>query len=319
MSVARAKVKADVDDSSAASLGTRDMQRAPIGTKFDLRDPASAYVFGFMQADGHHRAGPGKKGSIVIEIKAQDADLLRAMQKVLPWPTSISFRTRSTNFKESAHYANLTLCSHAARVRLLELGLPCGRKSARIAPPPEPFSHSDYLRGLFDADGSVGFTGNGMPFLSIVTASPAIAEFTSAEILRTTGANRASRPNNRDGVMNIMVADDPAAALARWLYQDACIALVRKQAAGLAVAAWKRPAGMRPWGARIRWTPQEDAIALRMPVPEAARELGRTVQGVNMRKWRLEQRAKVQAAAINRYALTGPAPRVEPWSTWLRS
>jgi hypothetical protein len=37
-----------------------------------------AYVFGFMQADGHHRAGPGQKGSITVEIKAQDADLLRA-------------------------------------------------------------------------------------------------------------------------------------------------------------------------------------------------------------------------------------------------
>jgi hypothetical protein len=284
-----------VDDSPAASLGIREMRRVPVETRFDLRDPASAYVFGFMQADGHHYAGRGKKGSISIEIKGQDADLLRAMQKVLPWPTSISFRTRSTNFKESADYTKLALYALPGRMRLLELGLPCGRKSASIAPPPEPFSHSDYLRGLFDADGSVGFTAKGIPFLSIVTTSPAIAEFTCAEILRTTGANRASRPNNRDGVMNIMVANDPAAVLARWLYQDACIALARKQAAGLAVAAWKRPADMRPWGARIRWTPDEDAIALRMSVPEAARELGRTVQSVNMRKWRLEQRAKVQA------------------------
>jgi hypothetical protein len=308
-----------VDDSPAASLGTREIQRAPVGTKFDLRDPASAYIFGFMQADGHHYAGSRNRGSISIEIKRQDADLLRAMQKVLPWPTSISFRTRSTNFKESADYTRLALYALPGRMRLLELGLPCGRKSARIAPPGEPFSHSDYLRGLFDADGSVGFTGNGMPFLSIVTASPAIAEFTCEEILRVTGARRAARPNKRDGVMNIMVVNDPAAELARWLYQDACIALARKRAAGLAVAAWKRPADMRPRDARIRWTPDEDAIALRMSVPEAARELGRTVQSVNMRKWRLQQRAKVQAAATNRYALTGLAPTVEPWSTWPRS
>jgi hypothetical protein len=27
---------------------------------FDLRNPASAYVFGFMQADGHHYAGRGR-------------------------------------------------------------------------------------------------------------------------------------------------------------------------------------------------------------------------------------------------------------------
>jgi hypothetical protein len=265
------------------------MQRPSTGPTFDLCDPASAYVFGFMQADGHHRAGPGRKGSITVEIKAQDADLLWAMQEVLPWPTSISFRTRNTNFKQSSEHATLTLCRLAGRMRLLELGLPCGRKSAIITPPFEPFSHSDYLRGLFDADGSVGFTGTGLPFLSIVTASPAIAEFACEEILRVTGARRSARPNKRDGVVNIMVASDPAAALARWLYQDARIALARKQAAGLAVAAWERPAGMRPRGTRKSWTPDEDAIVLRMSTREAALQLDRTDKSVNLRRWRLQR------------------------------
>ncbi len=202
--------------------------------KFDLRDPASAYVFGFMQADGHHYAGKGQKGSITIEIKAQDADLLRAMQQVLPWRTSVTFRTRATNFAESCELATLTPCALEARARLLELGLPVGRKSAIIAPPAEPFSHRDYLRGLIDADGSVGFTATGLPFVGLVTASPAIAAYACAEILRITGARRTSKPNKRDGVVNLMVASDPAAALARWLYKDARIALERKHAAALA-------------------------------------------------------------------------------------
>jgi hypothetical protein len=192
-----------LNESAAAPASSNETRRASPGPTFDLRDPASAYVFGFMQADGHHRAGPGRKGSITVEIKAQDADLLRAMQAALPWPTSVSFRTRSTNFKQSAEYATLTLCGLAGRTRLLELGLPCGRKSAIIAPPPEPFSHRDYLRGLFDADGSVGFTGTGLPFLSIVTASPAIAGFTCQEMLRVTGARRSARPNKRDGVRTL--------------------------------------------------------------------------------------------------------------------
>jgi len=208
---------------------------------FILSDPASAYVFGFMQADGHHYAGRGRKGCVSIEIKASDADLLRAMQEVIPWPTSVSFRTRRTNFVEQAENATLTLCAVEGRMRLLELGLPCGKKSAVIAPPAEPFSHRDYLRGLFDADGSVGFTASGLPFISIVTASMSIAEFVRDEILRITGVQRTVRPNKRDGVVNLMIASDPAAVFARWLYQDACIALARKQAAGLAVAVWRRP------------------------------------------------------------------------------
>lgn len=263
---------------------------------FDLSDPASAYVFGFMQADGHHQSGRGRKGRVSVEIKASDVDLLRAMQEVLPWRTSISFRTRRTNFAESYESACLNLCALAGRKRLLELGLPRGRKSAIIRPPVDPFSHKDYLRGLFDADGSVGFTASGVPFLSIVTASPAIAELVRAEILCVTGAQRSVRPNKRDGVVNLMITSDPAASLARWLYHDACIALARKQAAGLAVAAWQRPAGMRSRSAPKRWTPAEDAIVLQMPQAEAARRLDRTIQSVSMRKWRLRQVATAKGA-----------------------
>lgn len=258
---------------------------------FDLANPAHAYVFGFMQADGHHYAGRGSKGRISVEIKADDADLLHAMQAVIPWRTTISCRTRATNFSESASHAVLNLCALEGRARLLELGLPVGRKSATIAPPAAPFSHSDYLRGLFDADGSVGFAVNGMPFLSIVTASPAIAEFTCSEILRVTGVSRTARPNRRDGVMNVMIASDPAAVFARWLYGDACIALDRKRASALAVAAWERPAGMRARSAPKRWTPAEDGLILALSVREAAQALGRTEKSVNLRRWRLRNEA----------------------------
>jgi hypothetical protein len=189
--------------------------------RFDLSDPANAYVFGFIQADGHHSAGKGRKGRISVEIKADDVKLLHDMQQVIPWRTSITVRIRTTNFSPSAHRtAVLGMNMLEGRARFLELGLPVGRKSAIIAPPTEPFSHSDYLRGIIDADGSVGFTAKGWPFISLVTASPAIAEFACAEILQITGAARTARPNARD---NVMIASDPAAKFARWLYEDACI------------------------------------------------------------------------------------------------
>jgi hypothetical protein len=260
-------------------------------SKFDIREPVNAYIFGFMQADGHHYAGRGRKGRISVEIKAEDADLLRAMQAAIPWRTTLSYRTRATNFSKSASSAVLNLCALEGRTELLELGLPIGRKSATIAPPVEPFSHSDYLRGVFDADGSVGFTAKEMPFLSLVTASPALADFACAEILDVTGATRTARPNKRDGVMNIMVGNDAAALLAAWLYQDACLALARKHRVGLTVAAWRRPASMRAAFTSRRWTTDEDATVLRMPIRQAARMLGRTEKSVNIRRWRLRHEA----------------------------
>ncbi|HEX3491059.1 MAG TPA: LAGLIDADG family homing endonuclease [Streptosporangiaceae bacterium] len=258
---------------------------------FDLRDPACAYIFGFMQADGHHYAGTRRRGSITIEIKATDVGLLRAMQDILPWSTSITFRTRTTNFAQAHEAAVLALCSLDARQRLLELGLPTGRKSAIIAPPTVAFSHRDYLRGIWDADGSVGFTGTGMPFLSIVTASQELANFVCAEIKRITGASRTAKPNRRDGVMNVMLGNDPAAEFARWLYTNAAIALDRKRDAGLAVAAWARPAGMRARSSHRKWTDAEDAVVLRMPVREAARLLDRSEKSVNIRRWRIRNDA----------------------------
>src|SRR5215470_10436287 len=113
------------------------MEQAANAMRFDLSDPASAYVFGFMQADGHHYAGRGRKGRISVEIKAKDADLLRAMQRAIPWRTTITFRTRATNFAESAESAILNRCALEGHTRLLELGLPVSRKSAIIAPPTE--------------------------------------------------------------------------------------------------------------------------------------------------------------------------------------
>ncbi len=276
------------------------VSRPLTGARFDLSDPASAYVFGFVQADGSHYAGRGRKGRISVEIKADDAELLQDMQQAIPWRTSITFRVRTTNFSSAAFKtAVLNLSILEGRARFLELGLPVGRKSAIIAPPAEPFSHSDYLRGIIDADGSVGFTAKGWPFISLVTASPAIAGFTCAEIFGITGAARTVRPNARDGVMNIMIASDPAAMFARWLYEDACIAMKRKRKAALTVADWKRPEGMRARSNHKRWTPAEDAVVMRASPEDASRMLGRTEKSVHMRRWRLKGLGRQSASRLD--------------------
>ncbi|WP_324614335.1 hypothetical protein [Streptomyces kebangsaanensis] len=142
-----------------------------------LKAPEYAYMFGFLQADGHLHQGAGQKGRLNVELSARDIDLLRAFQELTPYSSSITERTRSTNFAETSHTAVWTLCSLEARTLLNELGLPYGRKSKTISPPRGEFSHRDYLRGVIDADGSVGYTGKGFPFVSLTTASTAIGTY----------------------------------------------------------------------------------------------------------------------------------------------
>ncbi len=178
----------------------------PIAQRFmDLTVPEYAYMFGFLQADGHLQQGVGQKGKLSVEINARDIGLLHKFQKLTPYYSSITERTRSTNFTATAHTAVWTVCSLEARTLLNALGLPYGRKSKVISPPRCTFSHHDYLRGIIDADGSVGRTSKGFPFISLTTASTAIGAYLCFYAGKITGAERSLKRNARDDIYNILL------------------------------------------------------------------------------------------------------------------
>ncbi|MFJ3810576.1 hypothetical protein ACIPWE_29985 [Streptomyces sp. NPDC090073] len=263
--------------------------REPKAHRFmDLTVPEYAYMFGFLQADGHLRQGTGRKGQLNVEISVRDIDLLREFQKLTPYYSSIRARTRSTNFAETHTSAIWTLCSLEARTTLNKLGLPYGRKSKTIASPTVVFSRRDYLRGLIDADGSVGFTGKGAPFISLVTASSAIASCMSDFGRDVTGAERNLKRNARDGLYNLLYRMEVAQRLVAELYYPGCLSLERKHAVADSLSDWVRPPGMRAAYIRRRWTETEDRILLELNCPRAAAEaLGRTTRSCDLRLWRL--------------------------------
>ncbi|MFG3100074.1 LAGLIDADG family homing endonuclease [Streptomyces sp. NPDC048182] len=249
----------------------------------DLSVPEYSYMFGFLQADGHLTPGTGKKGRLSVEINARDVHLLREFQRLTPYYSSVRERSRSTNFA-----AIWTLCSLEARTLLNGLGLPYGRKSDGIAPPSSGFSPRDYLRGVVDADGSVGLTSKGYPFVSLTTASTELAAFFCQYGQEVTGLERSSKRNARDAVYNVLYMMEGAQSLASHLYYRGCLALERKRRAAISLGDWKRPATMRAVHTRRRWTPCEDRILLKLGSPAAASEaLGRTVQSCSLRLWRL--------------------------------
>jgi hypothetical protein len=254
----------------------------------DLTIPEYAYMFGFLQADGHLQRGAGQKGKLTVELNARDADVLSEFQRLTPYYSSIRTRERSTNFSETHSSATWSLCSLEARTKLSELGLPYGRKSTTVAPPVLDFSSRDYLRGVIDADGSVGFTGRGFPFISLTTASTAMASYICGYAREVTGAERIPKRNSRDGIYNVVYTMEVAQRLAADLYYPGCLCLERKRAAAASLAAWVRPAGMRSAYTKRRWTDHEDRILLKFNSPTAAATaLGRTVQSCNLRLWRL--------------------------------
>ncbi|MFK4067679.1 hypothetical protein [Streptomyces sp. NPDC029674] len=254
----------------------------------DLRVPEYAYMFGFLQADGHLHQGAGQKGRLTVEISVRDIEILREFQRLTPYNSTISERTRSTNFAESHTSATWTLCSLEARTKLNELGLPYGRKSKRITPPRVEFSRRDYLRGVVDADGSLGYTAQGFPFVSLTTASTAVGVYLCRHVRQLSGVERLIKRNTRDGIYNINYEKEPAQRLAQDLYYPGCLSLERKQLKAEAIAAWTRPADMRAAHTRRRWKEWEDEILLlACDDAAAAKELGRTEKSCHLRLWRL--------------------------------
>jgi len=254
----------------------------------DLREPEYAYMFGFLQADGHLERGPGQKGRLTVEISVRDVGILREFQRLTPYYSSVTERTRSTNFAETHISATWTLCALAARSRINELGLPYGRKSHTIEPPRAPVSARDYVRGLIDADGSVGITKAGFPFISVTTASEAIGAYIRSYAQQLTGAERTLKRNTRDGIYNILYTKENGQRLAADLYYPGSLSLARKQAAAVVLSGWVRPADMRIAPQRKRWTKEEDRVLLRLSNDtEAASVLGRTEKSCLIRRWRL--------------------------------
>lgn len=260
---------------------------------FDLERPEHAYLLGFLMGDGCLTQGRGAKGNLSVELHVRDRRLLEQLSPLLPG-SRLAERTRRTNFSKGDYTTAVLSCSgREVREGLMRAGLPVGRKDTVIAPPSPPFSERDFARGFVDADGSVGWTTPGQPFVSLVTSSPRMAAWWCGVLLERTGVRRTARPNNRDGVYNLLVVGEPSVALSRWLYADGDLALERKAAKAREQRDWVRPSSMRARSRPRRWTETEDEIvrAGGLTQQDLADRLGRTVQSVNVRAWRLRHGA----------------------------
>ncbi|MFE3991000.1 hypothetical protein ACFXPW_04735 [Streptomyces goshikiensis] len=254
----------------------------------DLQDPRYAYMFGFLQADGHLSQSTRDRGQLAVEINVRDIHILHAFQELTPYYSSITERVRSTNFSTRSHSAIWAVSSLEARSILNELGIPYGKKSRTIEPPRVDFSHPDYLRGIIDADGSLGWTAQGFPFLALTSASTAIAAYLCHYTKKITGTERTITRTKRDGVYNVCYYKETAQQLAAHLYYPGCLALDHKRANAESIAGWVRPADMRVAPPRRKWTPSEDHELLLLNNPAAAAlALDRTPQSCAVRLWRL--------------------------------
>ena len=159
-------------------------------------------------------------------------------------------------------------------------------RSDSITVPQENFIQPDYFRGIIDADGSLGMTANGLPFISLITASENLAQGYTAFVANLIGYNKRIQRNTRDKVFNITVFREEAQAILSMLYYENCLALPRKVAKLTDVMHWQRPDSMKKIQRRL-WCKEQNTFILTHSVEESACHLRRTPQSIKMRLWRL--------------------------------
>lgn len=164
------------------------------------------YMIGFLQADGHHEESPRNGGKIRIELNHRDIDILEKIKDIVIPHINITIksRVRDTNFKKGSHQTTLSIFNLAFRTAIKPY-VPVGRKSDIIEPPfslPN-FSKRHYIRGLIDADGSIGISKANRPFISLCVSSEKIKEFIINDIKEITGLKKEMNRNTRDNVYNI--------------------------------------------------------------------------------------------------------------------
>ena len=256
----------------------------------NLKIPEHSYFFGFTQADG--TLGKIKnfrnKGRLQIEVGEKDTHILKSFKQLFPSVYSgIRIRNRDTNFKENYTSYTFTICDMEFRKELNKLGVPYGKKSLIVSPPKTNFCERDYIRGLVDGDGSVGITNKGFPFISFTVKSEKLKNYLFNFIEKTIGERKRLKRNKRDNIYNIMLKNEKAQQVIRYLYYPGSLTLKRKSKKARMVLKWKRLKDLKRIFQKF-WEEWEDKYILNHPIEESCNYLKRTDRSIKMRLWRLK-------------------------------
>lgn len=257
---------------------------------FNLEKAEFAYIFGFLQTDGHLHEATRNRSCIYIEIASKDKEILEKVQNILPIKCNMQNRCRDTNFMKNCETSVLTIHNYNFKEHIKKLGLPAGKKSRKIKEPTVPFSEIDYWRGIIDGDGSLGITKTGLPFISLTTDSEFISKSFIIFIQKICGGEmKQLNRNKRDDIYNISIFREKAQSLIKCLYYENCFALQRKKDESKKAMGWIRPKSMRRCLNNKFWTPEQDEFILNHSTQESMAKLKRSKNSVTIRRCKISK------------------------------
>jgi len=252
-------------------------------------DKNISYLIGLFQTDGSLYETTRNRGKFQIELNFKDSDIIYKISDLIKYNYKITTRERITNF---GAIKSIILTVHNIEFRHLlnYWGIPAGKKSETIAPPLhlQDLSIIDYVRGLYDGDGSIGLTKKNIPFISLTTKSEDIKNFIIKFISDTTETcTKTITKNKRDGIYNITILNENARLLSNLLYYEKCLCINRKFEKVEQIKEWTRPIGTKKVENKKFWNKEQDDFILSNSIDNSMKELDRTKQSIEMRLWRL--------------------------------
>jgi len=239
-------------------------------------------MLGLLHADGHYDK-QHTNGKITLEASMKDVDIAHKLSKVLPGKSTITYRNRHTNYSKDSQTFVWSIYDKDIRT---QFPMPSGKKSHLIAPPDIPYSKVDYWRGIIDGDGSLGFTSQGLPFISLVTQSEALKETYIDFLEPILGYRKRLSRNTRDNVYNIVIFNEAAQSLANKLYYLDCLAIARKYEVANQLKQWERSIPQRPRS--LPWEQWEEQYLQTHTLDEAIKYLShRTKKAIKLKHYRI--------------------------------
>ena len=95
--------------------------------------------------------------------------------------------------------------------------------------------------------------------------------------------------NKRDNVYNIMVSNEEAQNLCRYLYGESTLYLDRKYNKALEILDWRRPEGSRKMSHRL-WTKEEEDFLLTHTLEESCNMLNRTKSAIKSHLYKMKSK-----------------------------
>lgn len=184
----------------------------------------TAYVFGFISADGHlfYKKGINKVNGLQIELADYDRDILEKIKMVMEFEGPINESKR--------HTVKLQINNTKIIEDLISKGIPTKDKTYMIEYPsslPDEFAN-DYIRGLFDGDGSL-YKHGAVPRFELLGTESLIKKVASKLPIR--GEEYKVQDRNRWGcnVYAIQIGGINAVKIFKWMYEGNGICLNRKK------------------------------------------------------------------------------------------